>query len=83
MSKNKNQNILYLKILYLNIYIHSDAINLYGYTKSIFLPTNGFKWIDPKGVDSNKYSSNISKGCVLEVNFECSKNYQNYIMIIL
>ena len=33
-------------------------------------PTNGFKWIDPKDFDSNKYSSNNSKGFVLEVSFD-------------
>ena len=33
---------------------------------SRFLPTDGFKWIDLKKFDSNKYSSNSSKGWVLE-----------------
>ena len=28
-----------------------------------FFPTSGFKWIDPKEFDLNKYSSNSSKGC--------------------
>ena len=35
-----------------------------------FLPTSGFKWIDPKEFDFNKYTyltSNSSKGSVLEV----------------
>ena len=35
--------------------------------------TSGFKQIDPKNFDSNKYSSNSSKGCYLEVDFECPK----------
>ena len=43
--------------------------NLYGYAMSKFLPTNEFKWIDLKEFDSNKYSSNSSKG-VLEVDLE-------------
>ena len=34
---------------------------------SQFLPTSGFKWIDPKMFDLNKYTSNSSKGCLLEV----------------
>ena len=40
---------------------------------SKFLPTNGFKWIDPKYLDSNKYNKNSSKGCVLEIDFEYPK----------
>ena len=47
--------------------------NLYGCTKSKFLPTRGFKWIDPKEFDSNKYSNNSSKGCVLKVDLEYCK----------
>ena len=50
-----------------------EANNLYGYAMSKFLPTSGFKWIDPKEFDLNKYTSNSSKGCVLEVNLEYSK----------
>ena len=37
---------------------------------SKFLRTSGFKWIDPKEFDLNKYTSNSSKGCVLEVDLE-------------
>ena len=48
--------------------------NLYGYAMSKFLPTRGFKWIDPKEFDLNKYNSNSSKGCVLEVDLEYSFN---------
>ena len=40
---------------------------------SKFLPTGGFKWIDPKLFDLNKYSSNNSKGCVLEADLEYPK----------
>ena len=36
-----------------------------------FLPISEFKWIDPK--DFYKYSSNNSKGCVLEVDLEYPK----------
>ena len=61
-DKNKNQIIIYL-----------DANNLYGYAISKFVPKNGFKWIDPEEFYSSKYSSNSSKGFVLEVNLEYSK----------
>ena len=50
-----------------------DAHNLYGYTISKFLLTSGFKWIDPKELDLNKYTSNSSKGCVLDVDLEYPK----------
>ena len=39
---------------------------------SKFLITGKFKWIHPKEFDSNKYSSNSLKGCVLEVDLEYS-----------
>ena len=44
---------------------------------SKFLPKGKFKWIDPKEFESNKYSSNSSKVCVLEVDFNILKNYSN------
>ena len=34
---------------------------------SKFLPKIGFKWVDPKELHLNNYTSNSSKGCVLEV----------------
>ena len=37
---------------------------------SKFLPTSRFKWIDPKEFYLSKYTSNNSKGCVLEVDLE-------------
>ena len=43
---------------------------------SKYLPTSGFKWRDPKEFDLNKYTSNISKGCVLKVNREYPKELQ-------
>ena len=45
-------------IIYLHIYL--DANNLYGYIMSKFLPTSGFKWIDPKEFNLNRYTSNSS-----------------------
>ena len=50
-----------------------DANNLYGFAISRFLPTSGFKWIDHKEFDLNKYPSNSSKGCVLKVDLEYPK----------
>ena len=61
-SKQESKHIIYL-----------GANNLYGYAMSKFLPISGFKWINPKEFDLNKYTSNCSKGCVLEVDLECPK----------
>ena len=58
--KRKSKHVIYL-----------DANNLYGYAMSKFLPTSEFKWIDPKKF--NKYTSNTSKRCVLEVDFKYPK----------
>ena len=38
--------------------IYFDASNLYGYAMFNFLPTIGFKWINPKEFDLNKYTRN-------------------------
>ena len=38
--------------------IYLDVNNLYGYAMSKFLTTSGFKRIDPKEIDLNKYTSN-------------------------
>ena len=54
-----------------NIYL--DTYNLYGYVMYKFLPTSVSKWTDPKEFDLNKYTSNRSKGCVLEVDLEYPK----------
>ena len=56
--------------------IYLDANNLYGQTMSNFLTTRGFKWIDPKQLDLNKYTSNSSKEFVLEVDLEYPKELQ-------
>ena len=53
--------------------IYLDANNLYGYAMSKFLPTSGFKWIDPKKFLLNKYTRNSLKGCALEVDLEYPK----------
>ena len=65
------------KILWSRIRIkhitYLDMNNLYGYAMSKFLPTGGFKWIDPKEFDLNKYTTNHSKGHVLEFGHEYPK----------
>ena len=50
--------------------IYLGANNLYRFAMSKFLPTSGFKCIDPKEFNLNEYTSNSSKGCVLEVDIE-------------
>ena len=40
---------------------------------SKFLPAGGFKWINLRDFDINKYTCNSSKGCVLEVDLEYPK----------
>ena len=44
---------------------------------SNFFLTNGFKWIDPKEIDFNKYISNSFNGCVLEVDIEYPKELRD------
>ena len=65
--------------------IYLDANILHGYAIFEFLPTSGFKWIDPEELDFNKYISNSSKGCVLEVDLECPKElhklYNDYHLV--
>ena len=56
--------------------IYLDENNLHGYAQSKFLPTIGFKWIDPKGFDQNKYTSNSSQGYVPEVDLKYPKDLQ-------
>ena len=40
---------------------------------SKFLATDGFKWIDPKDFNLNKYTRNSSKECVFEIDIEYPK----------
>ena len=40
---------------------------------SKFLLTSGFKWIDPREFDLNKFISNGRKGCALEFDLEFPK----------
>ena len=41
--------------------------------------TSGFKWIDPKELELNKYASYSSKGCVLEVDLEYPKKLRELL----
>ena len=50
-----------------------SALGLSWDAMSKFPPTSGFKWIDPKEFDLNKYISNSPKGCALEVDLEYPK----------
>ena len=45
--------------------IYFDANNLDCYAMSKFLPTSGFKWIDPKEFNLNKYTNNNLEGYIL------------------
>ena len=59
MIQNSIWNIIYL-----------GTNNLYGHAMHKFLPTSGFKWIDPKEFDLNKYTRKSSKEYVLKVDLE-------------
>ena len=52
---------------------------------SKFLLTSGFKWIDPKEFDLNKYTNNSLKGCVLEIDLEYPKElhelHSDYLLV--
>ena len=56
--------------------IYLDGNNLCGYSMFKLLPRSGFKWIDPKEFSWNKYTSNSSKGCAVEVDIEYPKKLQ-------
>ena len=56
---------------------HIKYLDANNYAMSKFLSKGGFKWIDPKEFDLNKYTSNILKYCVLEVDFECPKELRS------
>ena len=50
--------------------IYLGANNLYGYAMSKFFSTGTFNQIDPEELDLNRYTSNSSEECVLEVDLE-------------
>ena len=73
-SKANNKNLKSYNPKQVSYYIrYLDVNNLYGYAMSKFPPTNGFKRMDPREFDLNRYASNSSKGCVLEVDLEYPK----------
>ena len=55
------------------IYLHANK--LYGYAMPSFFATSGFKWIDHKKFDLNKYNNN-NMGCVLKVDLKYPKELQ-------
>ena len=75
-SKQESKHITSLDSIHI---ISLDANSLYGYAMSKFLPTSGFKWIDPKESDQNKYTSNSWKEYVLEVDLEYPKELQELL----
>ena len=62
--------------------IYLDANNLYDYAMSKFLPTSGFKWIDPKKFNLNT-TAIVQKLVFSKLILNILKNYMNYTMIIL
>ena len=60
-SKNNNKYLKYYDPKQDSKYIIYLDSNFYGYGMSKFLPESGFKWIDPKEFDLNKYTSNSYK----------------------
>ena len=65
--KNYDDKIPSKYIMYL------DANNLYGWAMSQYLPTGNFEWLSPKQIENinlNKYTENINKGIILEVDLE-------------
>ena len=60
---------------YLKSYDSKQESNILYTQTGVYLPASSFKWIDLKDIDSNKYSSTTSKGCVLEVDLEHQKEF--------
>ena len=53
--------------------IYLDADNLYGWAMSRYLPTDGFRWLIEKeinSIDLAKYIKDSKKGLILEVDLE-------------
>ena len=50
---------------------------------SKLFPTSGFKWINSKEFDWNKYSSNRLRGCVLEVDLKTPKELRKLFAMII
>ena len=64
-------------------HIYLDANNLHGCAVFMFLITSEYMWIDPKESDWNKYTSNSSKGCILEFDLEYPKELWKLHKIII
>ena len=63
--------------------IYLDGNNLYGYAMSNFLRASGFKRIDPKEFDLNKYTPIVPKDVFSKLTQNILKSYENYTIIIL
>ena len=53
--------------------MYLDPNNLYGWSRSQYLPTDGFKWLTEKEInkiDLAKYKEDSKKGVILEVDLE-------------
>ena len=70
---------LHIQIIYL------EANSLYVNAVSKFLPASGFKWIDTKELDLNKYTilAIVQKDVFLELILNIQNSYKNYTMIFL
>ena len=52
---------------------NTQNIYLYGYATCKLFPTGGFKWVDPKELDLNKYTSVVRKIVSPEADLEYPK----------
>ena len=60
--------------------MYLDAINLYGWEMSQYLPTGNFKWMSEKKIkqiDLGKYKADGTKGLILEVDLEYKHELHN------
>ena len=63
--------------------IYLEANDLYGYAMSEILPTNRFKWIDPKEFEFNKPATIVQNVVFYKFILNFLKNHMNCSMIIV
>ena len=61
-----------------NIYLGGN--NLYRYALFEFFLMEGFRYIEHKEFEMNKYACNIPNGCILDVDLEYPKEIYNIII---